>query len=625
MDRRLLVVDLENSECSERVIGGADARPYIGGGGLAAHLFWRELAAGRPAGDPLYLMTGPLTGTAVPFTPRAVLAARSPLTGLWGEANFGGWFGAELRRCGFDGIAFHGRASEAAYLSIGDGTAEVRPAGDLWGLDTYEVTAALAGEGRVMAIGPAGENLVPYAAVVSDKGHVAGRTGMGAVMGAKRLKALVARGSGNAAVADAAAVAELRRRLVDEAGESLILQALSLFGTMAVMESGSLIGDVPMRNWSLGEWEAGLDKLGSLSYQETLSARDGTCFGCPLACKRKITLEGEEVPGPEYETVGTFGTMLLIDDLQAIARANDQCNRLGLDTITCGATIAFATECMEAGLLGPFQTGGIRLRWGDSRPVLEVLPLIARREGFGALLALGSDAMAGEVGGREFLTTVRKLEAPMHDPRALHGLGLAYATATRGACHVENMTLWLEQSASVLPEYGLEGHYTMRSGEGKAPMVALAQDIGQAKCSCAIVCMNGGLNVGVTDLCRALTAVTGDPYDPGYLRECGERVFLLKRCLNVLLGDVPENDRLPPRLTLRLEAGPTRDSAPDLEPMLAEWRACRGLDERGRPRRERLEGLGLGDLAGALTRPAGRRRPPGAADRARRADRRQGG
>lgn len=599
MDRRLLVVDLERLTCSEQVIPGRVARPFIGGGGLAAYLYWRELAAGADPGDPLYLMTGPLTGTAVPFTPRAILAARSPLTGLWGEANFGGWLGPELRYCGYDGVEFHGRAPTPVYLKVVTGEAELVPAGDLWGLDAYETTAALAGEGRVMAIGPAGENGVPYAAAISDRGHVAGRTGMGAVMGDKRLKAIVARGAVRPPVADPAAVAALRQRLVAEAEANLVLQALSFFGTMSIMDAGSLVGDVPLRNWSRGSWDEGFEKLTGVGYQEILGAGSATCSGCPLACKRVVRLAGQDVPGPEYETVASFGTMLLIDDLAAIAGINDLCNRLGLDTITCGSTIAFATECVEAGLIPSARTGGIRLGWGDPAPVLAVLPLIARREGFGAFLARGSAAMAEELGeaSRAFLTTTRRLEAPMHDPRALHGLGLAYATATRGACHVDSLTMWVEQSVCALPEFGLEEPSAMRSGEGKARLVDLAQDLGQAKGSCAIVCVNGGLGMSTQDLCQALSAVTGDDYGPEGLRECGERVFLLKRGINMLLGDTPANDRLPPRLLLRLGEGPTRGSAPDLERMLAEWRDCRGLDDRGRPRRARLEALGLADLA----------------------------
>jgi len=603
MDRRLLVVDLDRGSCSRQTIPAGAARPFIGGGGLAAHLFARELEAGaRP--EILYLLTGPLTGTRVPFTPRAVLAAISPLTGLWGEANFGGWLGPELRRCGFDGIVIRGRAREPVYLEVNDDAARLVAAGDLWGQDTYRTTARLADRGRVLAIGPAGENGVRYAAAVSDYGHVAGRTGMGAVMGSKRLKAIVVKGSGKPPVADPQTVEELRRRLVEEAAENLVLQALRFYGTLSVMESGYLIGDVPMRNWSLGEWDEGFDRLGVLSYREVLGDGDATCFGCPLACKRRVMVGGEEVPGPEYETVASFGTMLMIDDLEAIARFNDLCNRLGMDTITCGSTVAFATECMEAGILTPEDTGGIRLRWGDPEPVLEVLPLIARCEGFGARLARGSAALAEELGeaSRAFLTTVRRLEAPMHDPRALHGLGLAYATATRGACHVDSVALWLEQSAYLLPEFGVEGPFEPHTAEGKGRMVALAQDIGQAKCACAIVCANGGLGMSVTDLCGALGAVTGQPYSPAELRECGERVFLLKRCLNLLLGDEPQNDMLPERLRLPLARGPARGSSPEIETMLVEWRRVRGLDARGRPPKERLVALGLEHVAEALYR-----------------------
>jgi aldehyde:ferredoxin oxidoreductase len=602
MSRHILTVDLERGICSSRDLPAAVGREYLGGGGLAAYRYWQELAGGASPDDPLYIMTGPLTGTPIPFSPRAVIAARSPLTHRWGEANFGGWFGSELRRAGFDGIEFRGAANTPSYLRIRDGAAELVDAGHLWGRDTYEVADALSGQGRVLAIGPAGESGVAYAAVVTDKGHIAGRTGMGAVMGVKRLKAVVVKGSRRPPVADPRRVAALRRQLIDAARDNLLVQALSYFGTLASLDSGCLIGDIPLRNWSQGTWDAGFEKLTAAGYQEVLGEGRGTCYGCPIGCKRRIALDGIASAGPEYETVAAFGSLLLVHDLAAIARINDLCNRLGMDTISCGCTLAFATECQEAGLLTREQTGGIRLRWGDPAPLLEVLPLIARREGLGALLALGSASMADEVGeaSRAFLTTVRRLEAPMHDPRALHGLGLAYATSTRGACHVESGTLWLEQSASSLPEFGLEGPFTMGTADGKARMVMLAQDIGQAMGSCAIVCVNGGMGMSVTELCQALTAVTGEGWEPAGLRQTGERVFVLKRCLNILLGDSECDDLLPPRLLLRLSDGPTRGSAPDIERMLAEWRDLRGFDAGGRPRRDRLMALGLADMDEAI-------------------------
>jgi aldehyde:ferredoxin oxidoreductase len=426
-------------------------------------------------------------------------------------------------------------------------------------------------------------------------------------MGSKRFKAIVVKGSRRPPVVDKGTVAALRRKLIDAARENLLVQALSVFGTLASLDSGCLIGDIPLRNWSQGSWDVGFEKLTAAGYQEVLGEGRGTCYGCPIGCKRRITLDGAAAPGPEYETVAAFGSLLLIDDLAAIARVNDLCNRLGMDTISCGATLAFAIECQEAGLLSPEHAGGIQLRWGDPAPLLEVLPMIARREGLGALLALGSASMADELGeaSRAFLTTVRRLEAPMHDPRALHGLGLAYATSTRGACHVESGTLWLEQSASSLPEFGLEGPFAMGTADGKARLVMFAQDIGQAVGSCAIVCVNGGMGMSVTELGQALRAVTGEEWEPCRLRETGERVFVLKRCLNILLGDTGDDDMLPSRLLLRLDEGPTRGSAPDLPRMLAEWRGLRGFDERGRPGHDRLVSLGLDDLAESLYRREG--------------------
>ncbi|MDW7650029.1 MAG: aldehyde ferredoxin oxidoreductase family protein [Bacillota bacterium] len=602
---KILDVDLTTGKIRTVPLDGELAGQFIGGSGVAAALFCR-MSGERIAGlsplepdNPLILMTGPLTGSSLPASGRMVACAKSPLTGIWSESNAGGFFGAELKRAGFDGISIRGCAEIPAVLQITDGTAELHPAGDLWGQDAYVVCDTLRTQGRVLTVGPAGEKMVPYACIVQDKRHYFGRTGMGAVMGSKRLKAVTVKGSGNYTAADRAGLAALRHKMLEKLKESYVIQALSAQGTNSTMDIGSMMGDVPLKNWQTGEWD-GVEAINGTAFVEQVQSGQATCFACPVACKREAQVpQGpyamEAGPGPEYETVASFGTLCLVDNPQAIARINDLCNRYGLDTISCGATIAFAIECFENGLLGNTDTGGLVLQWSDPDLLLELVRQTGENAGFGRLLALGSAALAEKIGpaAQQYLTTVKRLEAPMHDPRAAHGMGLAYATANRGACHVSSLTLQVEHGAALLPLLELDGFWEGQDSAGKAAMVKITQDFGAVFAGAAIFCLLGGIPFDEADLQEALRVTTGEKRTLEQIMACGERIWCLKRAINQLCGMTAADDILPPRLLTPLAEGGAAGSVPDMSLMLKEYYELRGLADDGRFLPEKAAGLGL--------------------------------
>jgi aldehyde:ferredoxin oxidoreductase len=671
---KLLRVDLSSGLFLEIPLDPGVARTFVGGSGLAAHLFLEEIApaarrvaetdgtallgpAGRgypdPLGpeNPLILATGPLTGTRIPCAPRFTVSARSPLTGIWGEANVGGFFGPELKFAGYDAVVVTGRAPAPVYLLIDRGTPSLKPAADLWGRDTYETndllverhgpagpadTADTAQGGdapaerlrrpQVLAIGPAGENLVRFASAIHGKHHAAGRTGMGAVMGAKNLKAVVVRGAGGLGgpagafpLADPDGIKDLAAVFVARAKENMVTRSLGEAGTIMGMDIGALIGDVPIRNWSLGAWGDELEKVGVGGYESHLTST-GTCFLCPVRCKRKVTVEAlghslVEAAGSEYETLGLLGPNLLISDLPALLVAGEVANRLGIDTITAGGTLAYAYEAADRGLLdgvvgpadpkaGSAAVEALKGAWGDATRMVGLLGDIAYRRGVGNDLADGSAILARRIGrpeALEFLSTVKGLEAPAHDVRAVHGMAVAYATSTRGACHMNSLMYGAEHAGVSAPEAGLESDGRQQSSAGKGLLNKAAQDLGSVFGQAAVLCQLGGNMYTGHELVAMLNAVTGFGYTLDEVLECGARIWHLKRGIGALYGLGPEDDRLPPRLLSPLDEGGAAGAVPDLEGMLSEWYEARGIDpQTGLAKPEALKGLGLSRLAGLL-------------------------
>jgi aldehyde:ferredoxin oxidoreductase len=610
---KFLQVDLASAIFSIFEVGRELLQNFPGGSSLAAKFFLDRHnihAAPLSAENPLMIMTGPMAASGFPGSSRFTVCARSPQTNIWGESSCGGTFGPELRRAGYDGVVFTGKSVRPVYLSIIEGTAELRDAAGLWGKDIYETTDMLkraVPDSKVLAIGPAGENLVRYASIGNDKAHYIGRTGMGAVMGSKNLKAVIARGSGRIEKYDEQAFKEAHRSALKEIKESNLANSLRSMGSDAGMDLGMMTGDVPIKNWMVGEDFELSSNLGGPTMTEKYLVRPHACSNCPIACKRVVRVEGGEFAtvegaGPEYETCCTFGTMLMNSDLGGVIKANELCNRYGMDTISCGATIAMAMELYEKGIIDRQDAGGLELGWGRIDEVLKLLPMIAGRSGIGNILAEGCLHAArhfGE-GAIEAAVHVKGLELPMHDPRGFHGMGLAYMMSNRGACHLQHMVMATEQGMASWPQlFDMEDSYTGPSGEGKARLVFNSENYGvlaNSLCMCHYV----AYTISPEHVRDAFNAVTGFGMSFADLLKCGMREWTLKRGINNLLGVRAVDDVLPKRVLTPLAEGAAAGSVPDMEALKAEYYAIRGLNEDGLPRRDLLTELGLEDLGRRL-------------------------
>jgi len=447
---KVLHVNLSNREIRVEEPGERFFRTYFGGWGVIAHYLLKEL---EPGGDPLgpdnvlVFAAGVMTGVPVGGTGRSAVGAKSPLTGGFGEADVGGFWGAELKRAGWDAIVITGCAEKPVYLWIRDGEVEIRDGAHLWGEKTADVEKILKQELednriRVAQCGLAGENLVRYACVIHDVRHGAGRTGLGAVMGAKNLKAIAVRGTGQVQVADGDRVSPLADWLRGQQEQWVSFQEHGTSGFLAYLDE---LGMLPTRNFQEGSFE-GAERITGRRMTETILVGRETCFACPITCKRIVKVTGgyEVDPvygGPEYETVAALGSCCGIDDLEAIVYANQLCNAYGLDTISTGVIIAWAMECFERGLLTVEDTGGLLLNFGNAEAMTRLVEQIARRQAFGDLLAEGCQGAAQQIGrGTEkYAMQIKGQEIPMHEPRAKFALNLGYVTSPTGADHMHNI------------------------------------------------------------------------------------------------------------------------------------------------------------------------------------------
>ncbi len=599
---RYLEVDLGTGLVQEKELEEELYRKYVGGTGIAAYLFLKEmdpLVDPLSPENPLMFMNGPLTGTSFPGSGRSSVVAMSPLSGLWGECNVGGAFGAAVKLAGYDGIIFKGKADRPVFFWLDGDAAELRDASHLWGLDAYETNDRLqeelkgsGGAVRTMQIGPAGENEVRFAAIVNEIGSVAGRCGLGAVMGSKNLKAVAVRGGGRMEYADPEEAKALSKRLAEKLKGHILAGTLHELGTNGALDTGMLSGDVPVKNWSVGEWIDVLDTLNSFYYNDNILVKIIGCYACSVRCKRVVKVdEGpfamHEHAGPEYETVCMMGTNLLNPSLEAVAKANDLCNRLGMDTIAMGSIIALLMEAQEKGIAGPDRTG-LDFSWGNMEAGLEAIRLTAAREGFGESMAQGSLALATELGAPELAVTVRGVDFPAHDPRGFHGYGLAYVMGTRGACHLNSVNLLVEGGMGSWPEVGLKGPYKGMLSKGKAEITWKCLAIGQlfnSLCMCKFI----GAFLNLDDQVEMMRAATGFDWTLDELMECGWRIWYLKRHILNLRGSGRNDDVLPPKALTPTEEGTNAGSVPKMEKMLAEIYELAGLDEDGKVPLAKLE------------------------------------
>jgi aldehyde:ferredoxin oxidoreductase len=592
---KILRVDLSQSRLWDETLNEDYARNYVGGSGLAARYLYDLLDLNTdPLGpeNPLFFLTGPLVGTSMTSAGRYSVCARSPLTGIWGEANSGGFFGPELRYTGYDGVLITGKAGKPVWLSIVNGQAALHVAGDLWGRDIYATQTRLREvlgdpKVRVACIGLAGENLVKLAGIANDHGRFAARTGLGAVMGSKNLKAIAVRGTGKVSLHAPEEFKTITNQILALYKDDFPAQTLRAYGTAGYVNLSHMLGDLPIRYFQLGEY-ASADDLSGVDLTEKYLTRNTACHKCMIACGRETqspTYHDSKVDGPEYEAVGALGSLLMIYDLEAVIHAGHLCNLYGMDIISMGVTIGLAFELFERGLLTPADTGGMEIRYGHPETVFRLIELTARREGFGAVLAEGNAALAERAGVPELSATVNRLEVPMHDPRAYLGMAVTYALSPRGACHMQGDMYTLDLGQSNIEEVGLEPgdrhDNTFEKGRTAARLQAWRNLYNSL-----ILCQFE--NPGVQPLLTTINAATGWGLEVEDLMTLGKRIVNIKRLLNFKLGLTKDNDRLPDLLVKPLKEGGAAGYVPDIPTLLAGAYAEFGWDpESGHP---------LGDL-----------------------------
>ncbi len=611
---KILDVNLSTGNVKTNTIEEDVLRKFIGGSGLAAKLFFDRVPPDvEPLSDKnvIFLMAGPLSGTNFPTSSRVIAAFKSPQTNIWGQASAGGSFAAEMKKAGYDGIAISGASSKPVYLVIEDDKAEIKDAADLWGKDCHETTDILkerhGAKADMLEIGSAGENLVKFASILNGKWGFIGRCGGGAVMGSKKLKAVVIRGTGKVEPASPEEYAEIRKTVLKKIKEGIQTQVIAAAGTAVAIEVNALTGVLPVKNFTVGDGSPFGPKLGGSTISAQYMTKTHACFTCPIGCKRAVKVtEGpyavEEGPGPQYETVSALGPLLMIDDLAAVLKMGEKANLYGMDSISCGGTIAFAMECFEKDLITSKDLDGGQLRWGNPDDVLAMMEKIATRQGFGDVLAEGSRSAAKKIGkdAEDYTVEIKGLELPQYDPRGSHGHGLSFMTSNRGACHVASTIGSVENNwVFTWADVGMSNNYDAKADEGKGELNVTCESLDMLTNS-ATLCRFALMSMAITDLAEALKAATGFDYDLDEIMECGSRIWMLQRGLNNLMGVTAADDRMPKRILTPHPDGGAAGSVPNVELMLKDYYKARGLDANGCPLKERLNSLGLSDLAAKL-------------------------
>ena len=605
---KILRVDLTSGNITEESLKENDCKMFLGGSGLATKYLFDEVPGGTdPLGpdNELIFMTGLLTGTESPSAGRYCVVTKSPLTGFWGEANSGGNWGVYLKISGFDGIIFKGISPKPVYLVIDDGKAELRDAKHLWGKGVSEtdrlIKEELGEDCDVAAIGIAGENLVRYAAIINDVHRAAGRCGVGMVMGSKRLKAVAARGTQEIKIANKDVFSEISKRNYDLVNESMLKITLETYGTAMVTDLVNVRGGFPTRNWQTGVFPD-IDKISGITLESTLLVDRKHCYACPISCCRVSVVrsgpyacKGE---GPEFETIGAFGAMCALENLEAITLAHNLCDDYGLDVVSAGSTIAFAIECYEKGILTKADTDGLELKFGDADVVIQLIHKIAKREGIGDLLAEGTKRVAAKLdkGTEKFAMNVKGLELPGYDPRAAKICGLAFVTANRGGDHI---TAYIEGPAFTdipflcVEESKIEDTLVENPAEAK-----VVKDLEDALTvfDCVGTCKFMGMALAAEDWVDMIANCVGWDFGVSDFRKAGERVYNLARAFNVREGLTRADDTLPKRLLEEpLPEGPAEGHKVEkLDQMLDAYYEFRGWDKKtGKPTPEKLKELGL--------------------------------
>ena len=602
---KILWVDLSSEETSVGTFDDSLARKYLGGVGLATRIIYERVTQNTNPlgpGNVLVFATGPYQATNIASSGRCSVAAKSPLTGYWGESNGGSHIGPELKRAGFDAVAITGRAKRPVYLWINDGRVEIRDGSKFWGLETAEAVDALkeaVGDTRaaVSSIGPAGENLVKYACIVNDKHGFFGRCGLGAVMGSKNLKALVVRGTLKPPVANPDKLKDIYTAVLKKVKAADFTKDNAKDGQAMATVPREENGLLPMENWGHDRWPQ-VSKIGTPRFTEELQIKGWACPYCVMGCHRRITNPRykSETSGPEYETLAMIGADLLIADLGAVVTANDLCNRYGMDTIELGGVLGWAFECYEHGLITKEDTDGVELKWGSGKALVKMTEKIAKREGIGDLLAEGLRACVERIPASKLYSVEAMGQAvAAHDPRAFFAETITTIASTRGSCHIHGFAEAMELGV-LLPELGISQSIDKFDATKKGYVGAIYQDIQQFWNSLTWCFFYFFSDVTLADQINILNAITGWDVTPKEAQKIGERIVCLQQIFNLENGLVPEKENvMPERLTVPHKEGGAAGQVPPWRAILKEYWETKGW-VNGVPTRDKIKELGLHGL-----------------------------
>ena len=601
---RFLEVDLSSQTTKDFPLTEDFCKNYIGGATMAAAIIFDRIDSDTDPlspESPLVMATGPFTGSNIPMVSRYAVAGISPLTGFWGEATSGGVFPFRLKGSGWDGLIISGKAKTPVYLYLEGGKAEIRDASELWGQDTYSTQKAIKetcsdNSVSVACIGPAGEKLIRYACIINDKGRAAGRCGMGAIMGSKNLKAVVASGNQRAENANMKNLSELSKQAIKDINGNLVSVAFREYGTLMYSDMGMVLGDTPVKYFTKSVFP--VSKVTGQTLRQKYAVSNYACLGCPIGCGREIKEFKPDVniDGPEYETAIAFGPLCLNTDFDSIIEANHLCNTYGIDTISAGVSIAYALYLYEKGVLDKNQVG-FELKWGDGECILKLVKDIIDQEGVGSLLSKGTLGMARELGRDDGeAAQVKGLDMPMHEGRAFHGLAISYATGPRGACHLKGDYYNIDLGNMILEYMILPSDRLVSEGKGEpAAKFQSFKDLFDALALCKFS------PVQPPQICDMLNAITGWEFSHEDLLTVGNRSINLKRSISNLCGVTRDHDQLPGICLEPLSEGTTDGVQPDMEMMLKEYYQYHGWDwESGKPAKDKLIELGLDQVADKL-------------------------
>ena len=599
----ILRIDLAAQSVTKEKLDEKIARDFLGGRGFGTKILYDEMRPGADALSPdniIVFAVGPLTGTRTPSSGRHVVVSKSPLTGGVAFASSGGNWGANLKKAGYDALIIKGKAKNPTYLWINEDRIEFKDASAHWGKTISQSDEGIKketdGSAKVLQIGIAGEKQSRIAAILNEKYRAAGRCGLGAVMGSKNLKAIAVKGSKNPEAADSIGLAravDKAMKMISGSGVTKDGGGLNSFGTPVLTNIMNASGIYPTRNFQTGTF-GDAENISGEQIAKTILKEKTACFECPIECGRYVKIEkgkyaGTEGESLEYETSWAFGGQCGVSNLDALARANFLCNEYGLDTISTGSTIGFAMELMERGILTKEEVG-LDLRFGNDDAMIRMVEKIARREGFGEVLADGSKAAAGKIGkGSEYYSMqVKGLELPAYDPRGVFGLGLNYATGNRGACHVTGYTIAAEILGIPVRADPFD------SGDGKVDLTILFQNL-TAGIDSAGNCLFLAFAIGAPEYADMIKYLVGwKDYSAEEFLKAGERIFALERLFNKREGFARKDDTLPQRfLKEPMPEGAPRGNVHPLSSMLDVYYTKRGYDSQGHPGKEKLKELGL--------------------------------